>query len=249
MPAYNFEAMDASGSEVRDQIDAANEADAQRELRARGYFVTRLQQKVSSGSERNESDVERLNVMCRDDSAKLAKKTSHRGRRESPRWLWYVLSLLFLIIGCFFCYELGVRPLWRVCQASGWVESPCTVISSNLKVHSSTGSKSSGPTYSIEIVYEYEFRGSQYQSDRYDFVTMSSNTNVAMRRGIVNAHPPGKQTVCFVNPASPSEAVLARGWTTEMLWGLLPIPHVLIGVFGLLFCTGVLRFNKKLRSE
>ena len=246
MPAYLFEAMDASGSEVRDQIDAANEADAQRELRARGYFVTRLQ-KVISGSVRNESDVERRNVVCRDDSAKLAEETSRRGRRESPRWLWYVWSSLFLIVGCFFCYELGVRPLWRVRQASGWVETPCTVISSKLKEHRSTDSEPSEPTYSIEIVYKYEFRDSQYQSDRYDFVTMSSNTNMAMRSGIVKAHPPGKQTVCFVNPVSPAEAVLARGWTSEMLWGLFPIPFVLIGVFGLLLCTGVLRFPP--RSE
>ncbi len=248
MPAYLFEAMDASGSEVRDQVDAANEAAAQRELRARGYFVTRLH-KVSSGSVRNESesDVERRNVVCRDDSAKLAEETSRCGRRESPRWLWYVWSSLFLIVGCFFCYELGVRPLWRVWQASGWMETPCTIISSKLKEHHST--EPSEPTYSTEIVYKYEFRGSQYQSDRYDFVTMSSNTNVAMRSGIVKAHPPGKQTVCFVNATSPAEAVLARGWTSEMLWGLFPIPFVLIGVFGLLLCTGVLRFNKKPRSE
>jgi len=43
MAVYHFEGMDGSGSEVTGNVDAANEADAQRELRERGYFVTRLQ--------------------------------------------------------------------------------------------------------------------------------------------------------------------------------------------------------------
>lgn len=38
MPMYRFEGMAASGSAVTGKIDAANEADAQRELRARGYI-------------------------------------------------------------------------------------------------------------------------------------------------------------------------------------------------------------------
>ena len=42
MPTFCFEGMDSSGSEVRDQIDAANEVDAQRQLQARGYFVTKI---------------------------------------------------------------------------------------------------------------------------------------------------------------------------------------------------------------
>ena len=80
-------------------------------------------------------------------------------------------------------------------------------------------------------------------------MTMSSNTNVDTRRAIVKAHPAGKQTVCFVNPANPAEAVLNRGASSEMWWGLFPIPFVLIGVFGLLFAAGVLRFNKNRDSD
>ena len=56
MATFQFEAMDSSGAEVKDRIDAVNEADAQRQLRARGYFVTRLKA-VSGESVRNESRV------------------------------------------------------------------------------------------------------------------------------------------------------------------------------------------------
>jgi hypothetical protein len=159
--------------------------------------------------------------------------------------VWYVGSSFFLILGCVSLYILGVRPLWGIVQASAWVETPCTVIASELKEHFSTDGDSPGWTYSIQIVYKYEFQGRTYQSDRYDFVTVSSNTNVAKRRGVVREHPPGKQTVCFVNPANPAEAVLQRGWTSEMLWGLFPIPFVLIGLFGLIFGHWRLAFLRK----
>ena len=45
MPIYQFEAMDATGQEIRDEIDAANEEEAQTTIRQMGYFVTKISQK------------------------------------------------------------------------------------------------------------------------------------------------------------------------------------------------------------
>src|SRR5689334_5257818 len=42
MPTYQFEAMDATGQEIRDQIDAASEEEAQQTIRQMGYFVTKI---------------------------------------------------------------------------------------------------------------------------------------------------------------------------------------------------------------
>ena len=42
MPTYKFEAMDTTGGEVKDSIDAASEEEAQQKIRQMGYFVTRL---------------------------------------------------------------------------------------------------------------------------------------------------------------------------------------------------------------
>ncbi|MFG0265450.1 MAG: type II secretion system F family protein, partial [Rhodopirellula sp. JB055] len=42
MPTYTFEAMDATGQEIRDEIDAANEDEAQTTIRQMGYFVTKI---------------------------------------------------------------------------------------------------------------------------------------------------------------------------------------------------------------
>src|SRR6185369_12268222 len=42
MPTYKFEAMDTTGSEVEDSIDAINEEEAQQKIKQMGYFVTKL---------------------------------------------------------------------------------------------------------------------------------------------------------------------------------------------------------------
>ncbi len=50
MPTYLFEAMDASGQEIRDEIDAPNEDKAQETIREMGYFVTKISVKKSRKS-------------------------------------------------------------------------------------------------------------------------------------------------------------------------------------------------------
>jgi type IV pilus assembly protein PilC len=42
MPMYQFEAMDRTGQEIRDVIEALNEEEAQNTIRQMGYFVTKL---------------------------------------------------------------------------------------------------------------------------------------------------------------------------------------------------------------
>ena len=44
MPSYKFEAMDTAGAEVKDEIDATNEEEAQQKIKQMGYFVTKLTQ-------------------------------------------------------------------------------------------------------------------------------------------------------------------------------------------------------------
>ena len=42
MPKYYFEAMDTTGQEIKDYIEAVDEAAAQQTIRQKGYFVTRI---------------------------------------------------------------------------------------------------------------------------------------------------------------------------------------------------------------
>ncbi|XZE55459.1 type II secretion system F family protein [Planctomycetaceae bacterium SH139] len=48
MPTFQFEAMDATGQEIRDEIDAPSEDEAQTTIRQMGYFVTKISVKKSA---------------------------------------------------------------------------------------------------------------------------------------------------------------------------------------------------------
>ena len=48
MPTYKYEAMDTSGGEVKDSIEATSEDEAQQKIRQMGYFVTKIAE-VQSG--------------------------------------------------------------------------------------------------------------------------------------------------------------------------------------------------------
>jgi type IV pilus assembly protein PilC len=50
MPTFQFEAMNATGEEIKDVIEAATEEEAQQTIRSMGYFVTRIAQKKQKGA-------------------------------------------------------------------------------------------------------------------------------------------------------------------------------------------------------
>jgi type IV pilus assembly protein PilC len=50
MPTYQFEAMDATGQEIKDVIDAASEEEAQTTIRQMGYFVTKISVKKGAAA-------------------------------------------------------------------------------------------------------------------------------------------------------------------------------------------------------
>jgi type IV pilus assembly protein PilC len=50
MPTFQFEAMDATGQEIKDVIDAASEEEAQTTIRNMGYFVTKISMKKGAAT-------------------------------------------------------------------------------------------------------------------------------------------------------------------------------------------------------
>jgi hypothetical protein len=136
-----------------------------------------------------------------------------------------IIGAVFIIIGSSLAYVFMIRPTLAIREAASWQETPCTITSS--KVEASRGNKN-GTTYSIEIHYEYFVDGEKILGDRYNFDTGSSSGH-DWRRKIVQDHPPGHQTVCYVNPADPYESVLVRDTSMSRWWGLIPLFFALIG--------------------
>lgn len=58
MPTFTFEAMNSSGQEVRDEIDAGSSEEAIQKIRAKGYFPTKVKEKAGKKSVKKSSQQE-----------------------------------------------------------------------------------------------------------------------------------------------------------------------------------------------
>ncbi len=160
-------------------------------------------------------------------SVSLSKKTPRPRKVASPAGGILVFGAFFLI-GGMLSYYFTVLPVFRWLAARQWEPTPCKVISSTVRTHSNDD----GHTYSIDILYEYEVNGKQYRSNRYGLLRLSSSGYEGKAK-VVRQHPPGRETICFVNPKDPHDAVLKRGLSPVLLFGLIPLAFMGIGAIGL----------------
>jgi hypothetical protein len=157
-------------------------------------------------------------------------------------------GLLFAAIGLVAFWFVTLRPLLRSAASADWVETPCEILSSELERHAD----SDGDTYRVAVRYRYQWPPPRmavesgdaaeaattttpariHESDRYDFSTGSTNVGVKRMRAAVRENPPGHRTVCYVDPAHPESAVLARDTPTGVWLGFLTL---LFPGFGALF--------------
>lgn len=134
-----------------------------------------------------------------------------------------------------------IIPAFKVLAARDWPEVPCVIESSEVRSHSSDD----GTTYSVDILYRYEVDGRELRSNRYQFMGGSSSGREG-KSAIVRQYRVGREAVCYVNPDDPTDAVLERGFTAGMWFGLLPLVFVAVGVGGMFV---VLRKGRTLSSR
>lgn len=110
--------------------------------------------------------------------------------------------------------------------ATRFIPVPATITESSIKEHDGED----GTTYSNAVTYTYTHQGRNYTSDRIAFDGMSGSHRAAQRWARDN--PPGASITAYIDPSSPSTAVLrtttARS-TWMMLVFLLPFQAVAIG--------------------
>ena len=164
--------------------------------------------------------------MSRDESTR-----NQEGEKRSAhaRWLRLLFLPVFLAGALFFGFDTG-RPLLQMLKARGWKETPCVVLSS--RVHTYQGDE--GASYGVDIAYRYAWTDRHYTSLRYSFAAGAWGGQ-GSRQEIVDKHHEGTETVCFVNPASPAEAVLNRGWQPEMGLGVFGFVIALAAALGFAF--------------
>ena len=138
--------------------------------------------------------------------------------------------LIFFLAGAGFGYFLIFPELMKYLASDNWIKTPCVVQSSRVKAHDDDD----GTTYSVDIVFEYVFKGQTFRSGKYKFIGGSSS-GYSGKAAVVQQYPPGKKTICFVNPDNPAEAVLIRDIGPEALLALLPVIFMIVGLGGIIF--------------
>lgn len=137
-------------------------------------------------------------------------------------------GLVFAVIGLVAFWFVFLSPLLRQQASRSWVETPCEILASELEVVRG----SDNTTYRVAVRYRYVWQGVAHESERYDFSSGSTNIGVDGMRAAVAAHPPGRHTVCYVDPDDPASAVLSRETSGSFWFGLLTL---LFPLFGFLF--------------
>ena len=158
-----------------------------------------------------------------------ASALGHSRKQRRGRRAWYVCCDFFGAFGGLFFYMFFIRPVMGVLDARDWHATPCTIISSDVGVHDDDD----GVTYSVDITYRYEVSGRSFTSSRYSFATGSSSGRAGKQK-IVDAHRPGSQALCYVDPSDPQQAVLNRKMTGGIwLAGGLSAIFPAIGIGGI----------------
>jgi hypothetical protein len=134
---------------------------------------------------------------------------------------------LFFFVGVGFFLPFFVWPAIQVVEARSWISVPCEILESGVRTHSGDD----GATYSIEVLFRYELKGHEYLSNRYHFLSGSTG-GYQSKAEIVEKIPPGTRTVCYVDPETPHEAVLQRGFSGDFFFAVIPFVFVLVGAGG-----------------
>jgi hypothetical protein len=160
------------------------------------------------------------------------KSISVRAGRRPPTWFLIPFFGLFFIVGTTLFVVFFLRPFFLSRTARNWVRTPCKVQSAEVEEHRGEDSM----TYSIEVRYTYVAGGRERTGTRYCFLTGSSS-GYSGKKAVVDRLTREPETFCYVDPDDPDEAVLERGLTGDIWFGLIPLVFSVVGLGGLIYAV------------
>ena len=150
----------------------------------------------------------------------------------------YIFGFLFAAVPLVILWLVVIQPLIQTMEAQDWPAVPCIIVQNDMKVeYGSEGDE----LYSLELRYEYEHNNIKYQGNRYDFIeaAISASSDYESIEAIIEEYPPGSQSMCFLDPLNPQEAVL----NPEIRWGKFLIITAFCSVF-LVVAALIIKFGK-----
>ena len=155
----------------------------------------------------------------------------HRSLNRVFGCFLYPVFGIFLLIGSVFLYMMTILPLWGVLSSGDWVATPCEIVKST--VHQRRGTDR--PVFEWDLQYRYTFAGQGYDGDQYNFWVFGNSSAGNQKYRRARQYPRGSQHVCYVDPDNPQNVVLIREFSSEMWWGLFPLPFVAVGAGGMIY--------------
>jgi hypothetical protein len=156
--------------------------------------------------------------------AALSAGASHAKRN----WAGLIVFAVFLLAGFGVLFGVFYPPAMRIIDSRSWEPVPCVVEFSRVGVHEGDDST----TYSVDVLYAYEYGGREFRSSRYRHLNIASS-GYGDKRGIVQSLPPGTEATCYVDPEAPEMAVMDRSFPPIMFLALLPLGFLLAGSAGM----------------
>jgi hypothetical protein len=150
--------------------------------------------------------------------------------------VWFIGGM-FILVGFVATWFLLVKPGLQILRARSWTAIPCIVESSRFV--SSRGDESTG--YRPEVLFRFEVDGKVHRSSCVTFFGGSSSGR-RDKEDFIRSYPVGGQAICYVDPEDPNQAVLVRGFSPMVLFGLVPL--VFAGV-GLVIIMGMIRGKRR----
>lgn len=145
------------------------------------------------------------------------------------------MGLFLIVAGSFFAWRMWLS--YEKAQITRhWSQVPCRIVSS--RVVSERPTPHSDPAHRVEVRYEYDFKGVKHAGTRIRQVEAAPTLHLENAQQKQQNYPPGSEQTCFVNPASPDEAVLEHASRAALYSIWFPLLFVL-GGFGML--RGALR--------
>lgn len=145
------------------------------------------------------------------------------------------MGVFLIIAGSFFAWRMWLS--YEKAQVTrGWKQVSCHIVSS--RIVSERPTPNSGSAHRVELRYEYEINGVKHSSTRIRQVEAAPTQHLDNAREKQLNYPPGSTRTCFVNPASPDEAVLEHASRAALYSIWFPLLFV-VGGFGML--RGALR--------
>lgn len=145
---------------------------------------------------------------------------------DSPRRR-LIGGIIFILVGVLFLYLKVGRDWMMFRDAQHWQATSCVIRTS--EISAPFKEVRGGTQYKPIIEYVYQFNGVEHVSRQYCIGDDASGYKSKIQ-AIVNSFVVGKNTICYVNPSNPQQAILNRQWSPAYPYILFSMTFVGMGL-------------------